>query len=195
MSQIEQRSQSLRVEALEILNGGLITILERDFGVVRIAGSVQLDLMAVPDIDLYLTLEANEAFKLLEVIPKLAVQLELQGYAVAKTLVRNEHVLPDPKFPATPGLYAAMNFLNNDSGELWKLDLWGWSHTRYDVQRAHHAELQRRLAGVNSDLVLRLKHTQGYGETFFSVDVYEFALAGVGDSLEDFQQFLLHRSQ
>ena len=186
-----KRSQDLRAEALRILHEGILGRLEEEVGAIEIAGSVALDLMAWPDIDLYTRLEATDFHRLTGFVPKMAEQLERQGYALAEARVVNEHVLPDPKFPMTPGLYGGFTFVSRESGRKWKIDLWGWSSGRYEERRTHHLELQKNLRGADRDMILRLKEADGYGESFSSVDVYAFAVAGAGDSLEDFRRFLL----
>lgn len=185
-----EKSQALRAEALSILQGGVLELLEREIGGVEIAGSVDLDLMVWPDIDLYARLEPAEAGMLLGLVPELGAQLTRQGYALARVAVHDEHILPAPKFPATPGLYEGFTFSSQQSGLLWKLDFWGWSGAWYDQRRAHHHALHDSLHGVDRDLILRLKEADGYGSVFSSVDVYAFALAGAGTSLGDFERFL-----
>jgi hypothetical protein len=186
VSDMHERSQMLHREALALLDNGVLALLEAQLGRVHVAGSVQLDMMAVPDIDLYAALEPDEAPKLLAVLPLLALELHRQGYSVASALVRDEYVVPDPKFPTTPGLYLMVKFLSPRTQEVWKLDLWGWNAARMDAQHARHAKLLEDLRGVNRDLVLRLKHAPGYGQRFFSVDVYEFARLHPEGSLEAF---------
>lgn len=193
MSPLEEQSHALQAEALEILNGGVLGLLEREFGKVQIAGSVSLSLMVQPDIDLYTRLEAFQAPKLLDLAPKLAEQLGTQGYALAKAVLQNEHILPDPRFPNTPGLYGGFAFVHQGSGRKWSLDFWGWSAEQFKDRHAHHQQLHHDLQGADQDLILRFKNTKGYGREFFSVDVYAFAIARVGNSLEDFKRFLAER--
>lgn len=108
-------SQTLRTEALTILQGGVMGLLEHEFGSVEIAGSVALDLMIQPDIDLYTRLESTEAYKLYELVPKLAVQLGTQGFVLARTAVHDEYALPDPAFSTTPGFYGGFTFVGRDT--------------------------------------------------------------------------------
>ena len=194
VNQLRERARALREEALAILDGGVLTPLEQEIGPIEVAGSVKLDLMALPDIDLYGRLEPDEVPRLLGLVPKLAAQLERQGYDLARVAVHDEHVLPDPKFPDTPGLYGGFSFSNRKSGCLWKLDLWGWAGAWFEQRHTHHLELFQQLKRADRDLILRLKEAEGYGSAFVSVDVYEFALAGEGTSLEDFERFLRERN-
>lgn len=195
MSEARTQAQNLRQEALAILHGGVKALLERHLGHVEIAGSVALDLMAVPDIDLYVRLEASEAARMLGLLPELADQLSQQGYALAKIAFNDEHIIPDPAFPDSPGLYSGLTFASRGANRVWKMDLWGWNRAFYEVRHRQHRALQTRLQGANRDLILQLKGAEGYGRRFFSVDVYDFALSGLGSSLEAFETFLLERKR
>ena len=189
----QTQSQALQAEALAILQGGVLALLKRSFSSVETAGSVALDLMVVPDIDLYTRLEPDEARKLYELIPELAAQLERQGFTLARTMVHNEYALPDPNFPATPGLYGGFTFVGGPAQRQWKLDFWGWNREQYgERQKAHH-DLAERLRTVDRELILHLKDSPGYGSAFFSMDVYTFVLAGAGDSLGDLERFIQQR--
>ncbi len=189
----QAKSQALRTEAFAILQGGVMGLLKRKFGHVEIAGSVALDLMVLPDIDLYTRLELTEVHKLYDLVPKLAVQLERQGFALARTAVHNEYALPDPEFPATPRLYGGFTFVGGKAQRRWKLDFWGWSSQYEERQKAHH-DLAKRLKTADCELILHLKNAPGYGKTFFSMDVYTFVLAEAGNSLDDLERFMQKRS-
>lgn len=175
------------------MQGGVLELLEREFGNVEIAGSVDLDLMVQPDIDLYTRLEPSEAHKLLGLVPKLAIQLERQGFALAKTALHNEYILPDPNFPTTPGLYGGFAFVGGQTLRQWKMDFWGWNSAHYKQRLASHESLHERLKDADRELVLRLKEAPGYGSAFFSMDVYAFVLAGAGN-LQDLERFMQRRS-
>ena len=151
------QSRTLRTEALAILQGGVKGLLKHEFGHVEVAGSVALDLMVQPDIDLYTRLEPTEAYKLYDLVPKLADQLEQQGFALTRTAVHNEYALPDPNFPATPGLYGEFTFVGGDARRTWKLDFWGWNSEQYGERRASHHDLAEKLKTADQELILRLK--------------------------------------
>ena len=123
-------------------------------------------------------------------VPKMAAQPERQGCDLTKVIVNDEHILPDPKFLTSPGIYGGFVLVHRQSGRQWKLDFWVWDSVWYDQRRNSHHDLQRSLQGADRDLILRLKRSDGYGHAFFSVDVYAFALANAGDSLADFERFL-----
>ena len=189
----QTQSQALRAEALAILQGGVLALLGRNFGSVEIAGSVALDLMVVPDIDLYTRLESDKICKLYDLIPELAAQLARQGFTLARTAVRNEYALPDPNFPTTPGLYGGFTFVGGEVQRTWKLDFWGWNSGQYSERQKAHLDLAEKLKTADQELILRLKDSPGYGSTFFSMDVYTFVLAGAGTSSGDLERFMQQR--
>lgn len=59
---------------------------------------------------------------------------------------------------------------------------------------AEHERLAGALARADRDLVLEIKDAvyrrPGYRDTVTSMDVYRFALAGAGRSVEDFDRFI-----
>lgn len=181
---LRERARSLRAEALALLDGGVAGVIQDTVGPFEIAGSVALDLMVWRDIDLYTRLDADDAPRLLAALPALAEVLSRLGQPVARASFRDEHLEPDPAFPESPGLYLG---LTTEPG--WKLDLWGWDGPRHATQQQRHAELAAALERVDRDLVLRVKDAVHGRQDYRSTDVYEFALADAGDSLEDFERF------
>ncbi|MBI4901157.1 MAG: hypothetical protein HY829_11860 [Actinobacteria bacterium] len=181
---LRERSRALRAEALGLLEGPVGDVLRGAFGEVTLAGSASLDLMVWRDIDLFVRLEASDAPRVLAVVPALESALSGCGQPVSRIAFRDEHLEPDPAFPDMPGLY-----LGVVTAPGWKMDLWGWDAVRHPAQQRRHRELAASLAGVDRDLVLRLKDALWRRPDYSSVDVYEFTLAHAGDSLEDFERF------
>lgn len=182
----------LRREARGLLEEGLREVIERRIGPVQVAGSVALDLMAVPDIDLYAHVEGADAETMLPLLAEIPAQLAAQGCALATITFRDEHVQPDPAFPTAPGLYLGTTFVAPNEST-WKVDLWGWGAVDQARRLAEDRRLVDKLAAVDRDLVLRCKHLDGYGRDFTSVDVYAFAaerraVAG-GDLAAEFGDF------
>lgn len=184
IKELRGRAADLRVEALALLNGGVGDALRHTVGEVEIAGSVALDLMVWRDIDLYTRLERSDAPRLLAAIPQVAAELAHAGQPVSRISYRDEHLDPDPAFPATPGLYLGLITAGG-----WKIDLWGWDSERYSQQRLRHHELATAIARADRDLVLRLKDELWRRPDYRSVDVYDFVLANAGSSLTDFDRF------
>ncbi|MDX2006020.1 MAG: hypothetical protein SFU83_12140 [Meiothermus sp.] len=192
-SDLERQSARLRREVLDILEGGLMGLLERQFGKIHLAGSVALDLMTWPDIDLFCHLEHADRTKLMVFAPPLAEQLERQGYRLFRAKFNDEHLRPDSR-ASKPGLYGGYEFLNNRTQVAWKLDFWGWSEAEYAVDLADKARLAERLMSADRRLILELKtvlhHHPEYRKTVYSVDIYSFALERAGSTLEEFWRWL-----
>lgn len=187
-SELRGRASRLREEALGILAGGARAVLERALGPVEVAGSVALDLMVWPDIDLYARVEAVDRDRLLGAVAPLVAQLERQGYPAVRLALRDEHRWPDPAFPDTPGLYLGVECLG-PARRLWKLDLWGWDGARHAAQAEAHARLREALAAVDRDLILRVKDAARARPGYSSTEVYRFAAAGAGTTWDDFERW------
>jgi hypothetical protein len=181
---LRERARTLRAEALALLDGGLGVVLRDELGTVEIAGSVALDLMAWRDIDLYTRLEAGDVSRLVAALPRLAAALASQGQPLSRVFFRDEHLEPDPAFPDMPGLYLGLVTTGG-----WKIDLWGWDAGRVADQQRRHRELAESMKRADRDLVLRVKDAVHGRPGYRSTDVYEFALADAGTSLEDFERF------
>lgn len=186
--ELRARASRLREEALGILAGGARAVLERALGPVEVAGSVALDLMVWPDIDLYARVEAADRDRFLGAVAPLAAQLERQGYPVVRLALRDEHRWPDPAFPEAPGLYLGLECLGPER-RLWKLDLWGWDGARHPLQAEAHARLRQELAGADRDVVLRVKDAARARPGYGSMDVYRFAIAGAGTTWDAFERW------
>lgn len=191
---LEHQSAQLHLEAMTILEGGLLDLLESQFGQIYVAGSVAANLMTWPDIDLYCQLEHSERSKLIGFAPLLSEQLERQGYSLAKFIYNDEHLIPDPNLPGANGLYGGFQFLHQQSRALWKLDFWGWDTVGFTERHAHHVELTEKLKTANRGLILELKNSlhnhPEYRKSIYSVDIYEFVLENLGASLEDFWAYI-----
>lgn len=188
IQELRARASRLRQEALALLAGGTRAVLEAALGPVTVAGSVALDLMVWPDLDLYARVEAGERGRLVGLVAPLAAQLERQGYPLARLALRDEHRRPDPAFPDSPGLYLGLECVG-PGDRPWTIDLWGWDGTRHALQAEAHARLARGLERADRDLVLRIKEAARAQPGYRSVDVYAFATAGAGTSYEDFERF------
>lgn len=162
----------LRTEANSLLANGLLALLAEHLGPVRVTGSVALDLMAVPDIDLYVLAESKDSEKFRRLLTELPTQLADQGCTLAKIGFSDEYVLPDPRFPTKPGLYLATTFVA-PTGRTWTIDLWGWNASAHARRLREDRDLAEQMDSVDRDRVLRCKHLPGYGSDFSGVDVYD----------------------
>lgn len=103
---------------------------------------------------------------------------------MTRVTYRDEHLERDPAFPDVPGLYLGLVTAGG-----WKIDLWGWDSVRHAAQQQRHRDLAAAMKGADRDLVLTLKDALWTRPDYRSVDVYDFVLAGAGNSLEDFERF------
>jgi aspartyl/asparaginyl beta-hydroxylase (cupin superfamily) len=184
IQELRERADTLRSEALRLLDLGVLAALRAGLDEVTVAGSVALDLMVWRDIDLYVRLDSAEASRLLRVVPVVTDALASAGRPVSRVAYRDEHIEPDPAFPDAPGLYLGLV-----TADGWKLDVWGWDAAQYPLQQQRHAELAADLRRADRDVILRLKDACWDKPGYRSTDVYAFALNGAGDSLEDFRRY------
>ena len=184
IEELRERADTLRAEALALVDGPVGEVLREVFGAYEIAGSVALDLMVWRDIDLYVRAEATDAARLLAALPHLATALADAGQPVSRIAYRDEHLEPDPAFPGMPGLYLGISTAGG-----WKIDLWGWDSSRFDAQHQGHRDLAAALKDADRDLVLSLKDATRDRPDYSSVGVYEFVLAHADTTIEDYERF------
>ena len=193
---LRERAAALRAEAYRLLRGtGALEVIHDLVGTVEVVGSVDLDLMVWPDIDLYTRLHPHEGQRLLSVVPALHGCMERQGYPVVRASFNDEYRRPGT--PYGEGLYCGWKLLSPDRERVWKIDLWAWDDAAFEAKMAEHQQLARSLARADRDLVLRIKDAvhvrREYRDTITSRDVYDFALSGHGTSIRDFDDFVARR--
>jgi hypothetical protein len=194
--ELRVRAATLRREAFALLDGaGLLDVLRGAFGRVEIVGSVALDLMTWPDIDVYFRLNRDEGARLLAALSKVHARLEARRYALIRVSFHDEYRRPDSFYGH--GLYAGLRVLPPTGSPVWKADLWGWDDVDFDEHVHRHETLAAALAHADRDLVLRIKDAAArrpsYRDTVTSLDFYEFVLAGAGRTMADFDAFLARR--
>src|SRR5947207_2458972 len=92
---LRARARQLRSEAFKLLDGtGLRDLICRSLGPVEVVGSVDLDLMVWPDIDLYTHLNPGESARLISLLPALHDHLARQGWTVVKFSFNDEYRRP-----------------------------------------------------------------------------------------------------
>src|SRR5690606_123417 len=179
----------LRSEAAELLEGsGLFALLQTRFGEAVGTGSAGYDLMGWRDIDIHMPAPAADAAGWASLGGEIAAQLEAAGLQLHRASFLNDYVDPHP---LGPGLYWGIEF-RDAAGNEWKCDLWGWDPFDFAVRQARDDNLRIDLANADRDLILRLKHEARarpdyYGQQVTSFDIYQFAIAGAGSSLEELE--------
>ncbi len=194
---LSEKAADLRSEAFRLLEGaGVLEVIRTGIGPVEVVGSVDLDLMVWPDIDLYTRLDSDEGQRLLALLPILHERVAAQGYAVVRANFNDEYRRPGN--PYGRGLYCGLKILPADKERVWKVDLWAWDRATFDEKLTEHRQLARALAHADRDLILQIKDAvherREYRDTLTSMDVYAFATQGQGRTVREFDEFVARQS-
>ena len=181
-----ETARSLQAEAKTLLEtSGLYRLLDDRYGTVKVTGSAGYDLMVWRDIDIHMPVEASKWMEWSVLVSDIARQFRDVGLVLHKATYWNDYVDPDE---LGAGLYWGIEF-RDFANAPWKCDLWGWEPEDFERRDARDRELRARLAAADRDLILRLKtearaRKNYYGARVTSWDVYQFAIAKAGESLE-----------
>lgn len=194
--ELRQRAAELRSGAQRLLeDAGILDVVRAGIGPVEVVGSVDLDLMVWPDIDLYTRLGGGEAPRLLALLPALHERVEALGCALVRANFNDEYRRPGNPYGC--GLYCGLKVLAADRERMWKVDLWGWDAATFDQRLADHRRLAQALAAADRDVILRIKDAvhlrPEYRGTLTSMDVYAFAIDGRGRTVREFDEFVAGR--
>lgn len=181
-------SALLREAGLLLHRTGLFRLLEERFGKVKITGSAGYDLMVWRDIDIHMPVEAAGWADWAYLGSEIARQLQDCGLQLHKATYLNDYVDPHP---LGAGLYWGIEFRDHE-GNPWKCDLWGWDPFDFAVREARDESFKLDLSRCDRDLILRLKteareRHDYYGVVVTSFDIYEFVIAGAGDTLDELE--------
>jgi hypothetical protein len=110
------------------------------------------------------------------------------GLVLHRATYWNDYVDPHP---LGAGLYWGIEFRDFD-GHPWKCDLWGWDPFDFAIRDARDDSLRLDLSRADRDLILRLKteareREDYYGKVVGSFDIYQFAIARAGTTLEELE--------
>jgi hypothetical protein len=175
----------LREEAHALLaQSGLFGLLGEDFAAPVVTGSASYDLMVWRDIDIQVAVEPERWGEWMGFGGKLVRLFDDIGMPLHRATYINDYVDPHP---LGPGLYWGLQF-KDGAGNPWCVDIWGWDPFDYAVRQARDFSLRTDLNGCDRDLVLRLKtearaRDNYHGVRVSSFDIYQFCIAGAGDSL------------
>lgn len=184
-----ETAEHLREQAQAILDTTrLLDLLRARFGNADVTGSAGYDLMVWRDIDIHVPVGAEHWAYWATLGGEFAALLQAAGLTLHKANYLNDYVEPHP---LGAGLYWGIEF-RDARGEHWKCDIWGWDPFDFAVRQARDANLRVDLDRVDRDLILRLKtealqRDHYYGVIVSSSDIYEFAVAGAGESLEELE--------
>lgn len=185
----------LRREAAALLEeSGLFALLRARFGEAVVTGSAGYDLMVWRDLDIHTPVPADAWADWAALGGEIAAKLAGAGLTLHKAQYLNDYVDPHP---LGAGLYWGIEFRDGD-GNPWKCDIWGWEPFDFAVRQARDANLHADLATADRDLILRLKHEAraqhgNYGVIVSSFDIYQFVIAGAGETLEELEAWKASR--
>jgi hypothetical protein len=187
----EQRSASLRKEALDLITGsGMATLLQQQFGRPMIVGSVALDLMTWRDIDIYVPLDPAERDRFVAVLPPIVAELGRTGYVPYRITYNDEWFKPSGAHGR--GYYFGFRLAAPEGAE-WKIGLWAWDPPAYEEKLRDFAALDERLRRADRTLILRLKSEAqglpGFRDRIASYDIYQFVLDEAGTTLGELEDY------
>jgi len=188
-AQRAELAAQLRAEARTVLlDSGLLELLDRRYGPAEVTGSASYDLMVWRDIDIHMPCEAERWAEWAGLGMEIADTFASHGFVLHKGQYINDYVDPHP---LGAGLYWGIEF-RDLAGNPWKCDIWGWEPLDFAVRQARDANLRADLARADRDLILRLKHEARarpgyYGVMVGSFDIYQFAIARAGETLDELE--------
>jgi hypothetical protein len=186
-----EMAAQLRAEAGDVLTRtGLFSLLETRFGRAVVTGSAGYDLMVWRDIDIHMPVEPERWAEWATFGGEIARQLEAVDLQLHKATFLNDYVDPHP---LGAGLYWGIEFRDFD-GHPWKCDIWGWEPLDFQIRLSRDDDLRTDLKRADRDLILKLKTEARarpgyYGVTVSSFDIYQFAIAQAGDSLDELEDW------
>ena len=172
-----QRAAALHQEAAAVLQLIRLEELLRPFGPPVYGGSYFLDLMAYPDIDLYLPpLSISEVFTLAGRIAEVPQVIQV-------VFERSN----DPSLPG--GLYLKPRIQVGGWGRPWKIDMWSLDAGLVEQIMAEMRHWKATMTAVQRQRILRYKSSvltkEGRTPKYSGYFIYKAVL---DEGLEDFQQ-------
>ncbi len=184
-------ASALRQEAYSLLTQTRIfELLSRSFTDPMVTGSASYDLMVRRDIDIHMAVDAERYRDWMSFGSTLVKFFDAIGMPLLRAQYINGWI---DTHPTGSGLHWGLGF-NDDKGDSWQVDLWGWDPFDYAVRQARYFSLKTDLEAVDRDLVLRLKteaqaRPNYYGVILNAFDVYQFVIAGAGTSLDALERW------
>lgn len=183
------QARRLRAEAHRLLHEDGLLRLVNAVGPAAVVGSVAMDLMTWPELDINVQLpHERDVATLLGLGTRIAT-----GFRVRHLAFWNHYVRPDG--PYHDGLYAGSRLLVGDRE--WKLDLWGFGEAAFRSRLQASEALRRRLAGADRLAILRVKDAvcrrPEYRSAVTSGDVYEAVAGGGVRTVAQFDDWLRTR--
>ena len=190
MSTAEERARTARAlheRAHRLLaETDLLGLLAGHFGEAVVTGSAAYDLMVWPDIDIHMPVAASRRGEYAALGREIGARLAAAGLRLHRAQFLDDYVDPHP---LGAGLYWGLEFRDR-GGTPWKCDLWGWEPGDFIRRQERDGTLRDALAEADRDLILRLKteareRPNFHGVVVGSFDIYRFAIARAGTTLDD----------
>jgi hypothetical protein len=142
-----QRSARLKQEADFIIQAVNLYEIVQPYGRITPTGSYYLDVMAYPDIDLYLSKVTVEKM------------FAIGGQLAACDLVY-QLVFEKSQTPRLPGgLYLKPRTAYGEWGRPWKIDIWSLADEVIDQQMAEIHRFKQAMTATTREQIIRYKHT------------------------------------
>ena len=180
----KSKQNSLHKKALEIINELRLVEVLNEFGDVHIVGSVALELMSWPDIDIVVFGQPDYA-NFLKVVNSLfhennIYSLNLQDFR--KSI-----------YPERPqGIYCGVKYLEKPE-TFWKIDIWFLPKSE-DKALKTVQWVKKRIDDKNRELILKIKNEMRiklkHGTKISGIDVYKAVLENGVKSLNEFRDYL-----
>lgn len=180
--ELHEEARTLLVET------GLLSLLESQFGDTTVTGSAGYDLMVWRQLDLHVACDYERRGDWLQLAARLSEMLDAKGLTLESALFHNGYLTPNT---TGAGLYWSFTFADF-AGNPWKVDIWAWEPFDHAVRQARDANLRADLTLADRDLILKLKHeARGryayYGVIVSANDIYDFVIAKGGKTLEQLE--------
>jgi hypothetical protein len=179
-----------------LLETGLFGLLERAFGDPMVAGSAGYDLMVWRQVDIWMPFEPDRPSEFAGFIHELVTLLAEARCTLPRASFLNAYVTDHP---LGSGFNWRLDF-TDATNQGWLADLWAFEPFDYAARQARDFALRTDLLATDRDLILRLKteareRGQGYyGSRISAWDIYQFVLAGAGNSLSTLEIWKLKRT-
>jgi len=179
-----------------LIDTGLFALLERAFGGPMVAGSAGYDLMVYRQVDIWMPFEPERASEFAGFIHELVTLFTEAKCTLPRASFLNAYLEPHPVGQA----FSWRLDFTDATNRSWTVDLWAFEPFDYAARQARDFAFRTDLLATDRDLILRLKSEarergQGYYGTRISAwDIYQFVLAGAGDSLSTLEIWKLKQA-
>ena len=149
-----EKSKYLHKKATELLTNTLLPYYLQKYGEIIYTGSYDLDLMVWADIDLQIILPNDKSKSRLEMILDISNAFLLDSNCKNIKLI-NFSLSNKPNMPK--GMYLGVNFKQNDTQIVWKIDVCALDEEDQKKSYEFHKQLKERLTPELSDFILQWK--------------------------------------